>query len=218
MPPTKLTTICGIVALAFTAHTIKADTFSQTYTGTIGDPSIVVQENFALMSASSLLLTTTSYGGGQNVNGTSSAPGGFQPSVTLYTSTGVYVASQQINSPVAMADPSTGLSLDAYLQRPLLAGSYIVTLTNWSTQQPPTATNLSDGFVNYGSSTFKDASGANRTGNYSLNLAVNSAATATPEPSTQQTAFVGLAAVILLSGLHQARKRRSNETARGAGV
>ncbi len=107
------------------------------------------------------------------------------PSLVLYNSAGNYVAGATFPSPIGRMDPTTGLNGDAYLTRMnLAAGSYILALSDFLVQQPATATNLSDGFINYGGgTTFSDVQGNLRTGNYSLNITGPSAA-AVPEPAT----------------------------------
>ena len=67
--------------------------------------------------------------------------------------------------------------------------NYIAVLTDWLNQQPPTATNLSDGFVSLGSSgsTFVDEQLNSRTANYALNLSaspIGNGSSAVPEPAT----------------------------------
>jgi len=61
-------------------------------------------------------------------------------------------------------------------------------LTDWLNQQPPSATNLSDGFVSLGSggSTFVDEQFNTRTANYALNLSATplGGESAVPEPAT----------------------------------
>lgn len=186
---------------------VSADSFTQTYSGSLSDPGSVVQQSITLSSISRLVLSTTSYGGGTNANGTVSTAGGFQPSLTFYNGDGSYFASQQISSPVAQTDPGTGRALDSYLLLPSLpGGSYIVTLTNWATQQPPTATNLRDGFVNYGGSTFADVGGASRTGAYALNVVASADSSAVPEPSSVflTGSAIGIA---LLVGVRTRRQR-----------
>jgi len=187
------------LSLLGSASMLQADSFIRTYTGSLSDVTSVVQETFTLSSPSNLLVTTTSYGGGTNLDGSTSGAGGFQPSVTLYTAAGNYVASQQAGSSVARTDPSTGLAVDAYLSRMnLLAGSYILTLTDWETQQPPTATNLSDGFVRYGGTTLVDVGGNTRNATYALNVSVTPAsAAAVPEPTTLGFMLVALSGVLL---------------------
>lgn len=190
---------CGlsIFALgAFGSAQLKADAV---YTGTLTDPATVVQEDFSLSSPGDVMIFTTSYGGGKNLNGTTTSAGGFQPNLTLYNSDGTYVASQWATPPSsANADPSTMQTLDSYLsQSDLKAGSYIVTLTNWDTQQSATATNLSDGFI-AGSSNFNDVMGNARTGAYALNISAAGPVSATPEPATFWLVLPGLVGAAFL--------------------
>jgi hypothetical protein len=86
---------------------------------------------------------------------------------------------------------------DSYIRTSTLtAGTYIVALSDYLVQQGPTATNLSDGFIDYGSgTTFSDVQGNVRTGNYTLNIS-GASSTAAPEPATLALigpAFAGLA-------------------------
>ncbi len=181
--------ILGILA----ATSSQAAPISQTFSGTLSSTSQVLQEDFTTSAVSNLTIFTTSYGGGTNLDGTTASAGGFQPNITLYTSGGDFVTNQAVSSPIAMTDSSTGLALDGYLTDTGLApGSYIVTLTNWLTQQPPTATNLSDGFVNYGGSAFTDVNGNLRSSSYALNLST-SGTSSVPEPASIWLLVSGLA-------------------------
>jgi hypothetical protein len=181
--------LAAFALAAFSGSNATAAALSQIYTGTLSNQAAVLEENFTLSSASDLTIYTTSYGGGTNLNGTTTAAGGFQPSLILFNSTGDYVAGETYPSPIANPDPSNGWALDAYLSDPnLAAGTYTVALTDWLNQQSPTATNLSDGFtfdLGSGGSTFLDAQGNSRTGAYALNIsAMPLSGTATPEPAT----------------------------------
>jgi hypothetical protein len=200
----KLACSLGVLAFGVLGSTaLRADTV---YTGTLTDPATVVQENFSLSSPGDVSIFTTSYGGGANLNGTTATAGGFQPNITLYNSDGTYVASQNANDPMAKTDSSTGLALDGLLtESNLAAGNYIVTLTNFWTQQSATATNLSDGFTNLGGSTFLDVQSNMRTGAYALNIAApGGPVSATPEPASFWLALPALAGVAFF-----ARKRKS---------
>ena len=191
--------ILGVLTVSAT----QAAPISQTFSGALGSTSQVVQEDFTISATSNVTAFTTSYGGGTNLDGTVATPGGFQPNITLYTSTGDFVTSQAVSSPLAKTDMSTGLALDGYLADTGLApGSYIVTLTNWLEQQPPTATNLSDGFVNYGGSTFTDVNGNTRDASYALNLSTSGASTV-PEPASIWLLVSGL----VLAGAASLKKR-----------
>jgi hypothetical protein len=87
----------------------------------------------------------------------------------------------------------------------LPAGMYTIAVSDFLLNQSLTATNLSDGFtVNYGSgTTFTDANGNQRTGNYSFTIAAASTS-AVPEPATFWLAVPFLAGFAM-----RARKRLS---------
>jgi hypothetical protein len=183
---------------------------SATDTGSLKSQADVLEEEFTLSSVSNLKAFTVSYGGGNNLNHTSSAAGGFEPELVLYTGQGKFIADQDISSSIATPDPTTGLALDASLSiNNLAAGSYILALTDWLNQQPPSATNLADGFNDLGSggATFVDAQLNQRTGNFALDLSATPAAiTATPEPSSLSAmGLLLIAASLLIKGIRQAR-------------
>jgi len=188
-----------------TAGATQAAPISQTFSGTLSSTTQVLQEDFTINAMSNVTIFTTSYGGGTNLDGTMASAGGFQPNITLYTSGGDFVMNQAVSSPIAKTDAATGLALDGYLTDSGLApGSYIVTLTNWLLQQPPTATNLSDGFINYGGTTFADVNGNPRTGSYALNLST-SGASPVPEPASVWLLVSGL----VLAGAAARRRSRT---------
>ncbi|MDQ2843867.1 MAG: PEP-CTERM sorting domain-containing protein [Acidobacteriota bacterium] len=184
----------GTLILGFlTAGATQAAQISQTFLGTLSSTSQILQEDFSIDAISNITIFTTSYGGGPNQDGTMASAGGFQPNITLYTSSGNFVTNQAVSSPIAKADALTGLALDGYLtDNGLAPGSYIATLTNWLEQQPPTATNLSDGFINYGGSTFADVNGNLRSASYALNLSTSSTSPV-PEPASTWLLVSGLA-------------------------
>lgn len=176
---------------------------STTSTGVLVNQNQAIEAMFSLASTSNLMIYTTSYGGGTNANGTTAAAGGFMPSLVLYNAMGNYVAGQTFPSPTGKIDPATGLNGDSYLSSMnLSAGTYILAFSDFLVQQSPSATNLSDGFINYGSgTTFIDAQGNPRTGNYALNLAVTSAGPVTPsvpEPATFGLMVPALAGIAML--------------------
>ena len=184
---------------AVTVSTVNFGTISGPFTssGALGNQGQVLEASFSLTSATNLTIYTTSYGGGANANGTTATAGGFMPSLVLYNSAGNYVASQLPSSPMGKMDPATGLNGDSYLtMMNLAAGNYIMALSDVFVQQPATATNLSDGFINYGGgTTFSDVQGNLRNGNYSLNITGPSAAAA-PEPATFWLMVPALGAVV----------------------
>lgn len=193
---------------SFSTGTLKAVTITTanlgtlsaplTTSGTLANQGVALEATFSLGTATQLTIFTTSYGGGANANGTTATAGGFMPSLVLYNGAGNYVAGQIFPSPTGTRDSTTGLIGDSYIRTSTLAaGTYIVALSDYLVQQSPTATNLSDGFINYGSgTTFSDVQGNSRNGSYTLNITGPSNAAAAPEPATLALigpAFGGLA-------------------------
>lgn len=206
---------CGLLAvtllLASGVPGVYADTVAidsgtlsspTTQSGTLASESQILEDSFSVSSYSRVTAFTTSYGGGTNLDGSTTAAGGLQPNLTLYTSGGQYVASQAVSSPIASQDSMTGLTLDSYLTKTDLApGSYLLVLTDWLNQQSPTSTNLADGFANLNGSTFTDEMLNARNGNYTLNVSSE----AVPEPGT-----IALVAPVLLLALGLIRRSRSH--------
>jgi hypothetical protein len=175
--------------------------------GTLSDQAGVIEENFTLSSSSSLTIFTTSYGGGTNLDGTTTKPGGFEPMISLFDGAGNFVAGEDVTSPIAKTDTSTGLALDAYLTDPSApAGAYIAVLTDWLNQQPPTATNLSSGFVDLGSggSNFVDEQFNARSGSYTVDISAAGSIAAVPEPATL---WMVLPAIAVMAALRRRRAR-----------
>lgn len=172
-------------------------------TGTLQNQGVVLEEAFSITSPSKLSIFTDSYGGGANVNGTTAMSGGFMTSLVLYNAAGNYVAGETF--PFGNKDSVTGLAGDASITSGMLAsGSYILTVSDWQVQQPATASNLSDGFINYGGgSAFIDVQGNTRNGSYSVNLSSSSSA-ATPEPATLWLMIPALGGLALVLRKRQA--------------
>jgi hypothetical protein len=202
-----LTLLFGVAATqqlkAVTVTNVNFGAISGSFTnaGTLSNQGEVLEATFSITSASNLTIYTNSYGGGTNANGTTATAGGFMPSLVLYNNAGSFVAGETFPSPIGRTDPATGLNGDAYLSRTNLgAGTYILTLSDFLVQQSATATNLSDGFINFGSgTTFSDVQGNLRTGNYSLNLSTSSTTPSVPEPATfglMIPALVGVAVLV----------------------
>src|SRR6476469_10540767 len=80
----RASTCAGTVTLPATcAGTLDAES---------GTPGSVVVAPFTLSMASAVTIYTTSYGGGPNLDSTTTGPGGFQPSLTLFDTTGFALA------------------------------------------------------------------------------------------------------------------------------
>lgn len=201
--------ISGSIAGAATC-TGTIMTLPATCTGTIANQGTAQLLNFMLSSPSDLTIYTTSYGGGKNLDGSTTLAGGFQPNLVLYDSTGMFVANTTgFPPPNANTDPTTNWDGDAYLTNPnTKAGSYTLAVTDWQLGQSTTATNLSDGFTdNLGNgSTFIDVGGNTRTGNYAVDIMATPVSgsggggptSAVPEPATVFLMLPAFALALLL--------------------
>ncbi len=120
-----------------------AGAVSITQTGTLGADNQVHEYLLNLPTAQTVDFYTTSYAGGKNLDGTTSAAGGFVPVLTLFSSatgqvidcsaTGSTCSGIQMTPPIGTikADPTTGFVNDAFLRESLTAGSYVVDLTEF---------------------------------------------------------------------------------------
>ncbi len=186
---------------------IQAVTITQTGTFTTDDQ--IFQFLFNVPTAQTLLISTTSYGGGVNLNGTTTVAGGFVPVVSLFSATGAIIGSDGADGMIggcragARMDSVTGMCDDAYLLTTVAAGNYTLTLTEFP--NVPIG-NLSDGFLFTGSPNITgnlcgSASGkflqadvspcVQRTGNFAANI------NTVPEPSTIWLAVPALAATLM---------------------
>jgi hypothetical protein len=167
-----------------------------TFTGTFANDASNFNYTLTNTATTTYNFYTPSYGGGTNANGTVTAAGGFDPVLTLFSSTGNVVGfggGSGTCSGSSKADATTGLCEDAYLSTVLAPGTYSLYLTEF----PNVAVGmLSDGFLAAGDATFTgDNCGVSggtflqsdvapcvqRSANYAVNVA---SITAVPEPST----------------------------------
>lgn len=211
----RLASAAVLFAGVSAAYASASSMSSMSYTGTLTADDQVISEPFSLMSAAPVTVWTDSYGGGTNADGTTVPAGGFVPLLTIFSSDGALVAQNGANGMcegAAVADPTTKLCNDAFIQAMLGAGSYTIDVSEF-----PNAANgpkMSDGFLFAGSpditgsfcgtsTMFNETDVApcvQRTGNYSLSYSVSSV----PEPSSMFLFGVGLASVGLL-----ARRKRA---------
>jgi len=198
----KLHLLIVTLALGIFAPMSQGASITQTYsgalpvtiTGTLPNQGTALELTFTLPSPDNLTIFTSSY-----------ATGGFQTNLLLFDSMGGFITA---GVPAGSPDPTTGLIGDTKLMASTLsAGTYTVALTDFLLNQSLTATNLSDGFTaNFGSgTTFSDANGNTRTGNYALTITTGDQA-AIPEPATMWLA----APVLAWLGI-RAKARSTNE-------
>jgi hypothetical protein len=200
-----------VIALALTvilgAPETNATVFS--YSGNFTQDDNVMLFNFSLLSNSSVNISTSSY-----------AAGGFDPTLTLFDSTGVFIDQNQ--------DISSIDNFDSFMSDTLLAGSYIVALTQYDNFPIADDINnklLSDGFTQQGAGNFTgpefllpgapgsfiNIDGLQRTSQWAVNIEVLDAANnpaTVPEPSTLLLLAAGFAGMCALQ-----RLRRQPQTA-----
>ena len=184
----------------------QANAVSTTLTGALGSDSSIVTYNFSTTSTQTFDFYTTSYAGGVNANGTTTPEGGFDPILTLFSSSGSVLGFSGGGGLAACggaipADSKTGLCNDANFSRTLGAGNYTLDLTEFPNVALGT---LSDGFLlGIDPTAISDACGSTtsflesdvapcvaRTANYAVNITSNAPV---PEPPSWMMVFPALA-------------------------
>ena len=114
------------------------------------------QFSFTLIQPASVTLRTWSYAGGVNSAGTTIGAGGFDPSLSLFDSTGLLVAiNRDGGCGKVAADPVTTWCWDAMIAAPLPRGTYQLVLTE--SENTPFGSYLTDPFVYDGAGDFTAA-------------------------------------------------------------
>jgi len=189
-----------IVALALTVilGTPETNATVFSYSGNFTQDDNVMLFNFNLLNNASVNISTSSY-----------AAGGFDPTLTLFDSTGVFIDQNQ--------DVSIN-NFDSFMTDNLLAGSYIVALTQYDNFPVATDTNnklLSDGFTQAGNGNFTgpefldpagpgsfiNIDGLQRTSQWAVSIEVVDTVSnpaAVPEPSTLLLSAAGFIALCAL--------------------
>ena len=219
----KIGAAFGLASLSLTAPA-AAQTQGANPTSYFGSFLHDNEENRNTVSVTALgsvTMYTTSFGGGLNLNGTTTTPGGFDPVLTLFDSAGKFI-SENDNSPTGGLDPVTGFRYDASITVILAPGSYKLVLTQFGNfaKASPTdgtgASNLSDGFTQDGFSnqfyttkydtagntfpSFVDKDGAERTHNYAVNYTNSPQAPPPAVPEASTTVSLGLLLLLGLGG------------------
>ncbi|MEM6254953.1 MAG: DVUA0089 family protein [Cyanobacteria bacterium P01_D01_bin.156] len=131
----------------------KAAAANLSFSGTFTQDDDVQLFNFSVVTDSTVIFRTYSYGGGTQADGTEILAGGFDPFLTLFDSVGSLVDFNDDDTTGAVTpDPSPdGQSYDAFLEVMLASGDYTLALTQYNNF--PTG-NLSSGFSQEGNSSF----------------------------------------------------------------
>ena len=206
-----LSALCGLLAFCSLAVP-RANAAPFTDSGTFSTDNDVVLFDITTTTAQNYTFYTTSYAGGTNADGSTTAAGGFDPVLTLFTAPapGTFVPNAVgggSNSCTGVGtDPGTGFCEDAYFTETLDPGSYILALTefpNYSNQtlndfNPDNAAIISQ---SCGTSTsFVDANTCTqRDGDYTVNYTSSAVSAVTPEPPSALLVLLPLAGVIVLN-------------------
>lgn len=215
-PSLRLGAALGLAALGLAGlPTAQAQVTPTVHTGVFTMDDNVALFNFNVTSMQTFSLFTTSYGGGTNVDGTTTAPGGFDPILSLFDGTGTLIDSND-DGPDANTDPVTFSAHDSGLTESLAPGLYTVAVTQYDNfANGPT---LSDGFTRQGQGNFTvafnqppnsfisfiDSSGFQRTANFTLDI--GNRPMSSPVPEASNTVSFGL--LLTLGGLAVVVARR----------
>ncbi len=230
----KFGSALGVAAFGlFALSAAQAQTAPAFYSGTFQQDDNHAIFSFDVVTPGFVTLYTTSYGGGLNVDGSATGPGGFDPVLTLFDSSGAYIAQDDDDSPFSVADPVSGAFADAGLIVPLDPGTYQVFVTqadNYYDGAAMPIPDLTTGFTRDGQGNFTgdvfgnpdgsqaglsfiDNAGTQRTSFFTLNI--NSdfppAPAAVPEAST--TVSFGLLLALGLGGVAVAARKKARASA-----
>ena len=160
--------------------------------------------DFSLTAPSTVTVKTLSYGGGTNAAGDIVSAGGFDPVVSLFDSSGLFLLENEDGDILDVGvDPVSENAFDSFLEASLDPGEYRVALTQFDNLA--LGSTISDGFAQEGigdfteffgcsNGSFCDADGNNRTGAWALDIEGVAPATQqpVPEPSTVMLMSSGL--------------------------
>ncbi len=116
------------------------------YTGNFAADADVREIFFTLSAPGSVTLRTLSYAGGVNSAGTTIPAGGFDPTISVFDSSGRLIAyNRDGGCGNVAADAVTSFCWDSFLQVSLPAGNYMAVLTE--SENLPNGPTLADSFV-----------------------------------------------------------------------
>ena len=207
----SLTASAGNISISFQGNLRTDATFTNCGAGCTLGPSntdgdyaqwAAVVEAFNVAAPSTMSAVTYSYGGGTNAQNAAIAQGGFEPYLTLFDSSGNFLASTFSGTYCpAGANVYQGLCVDVLLDGGLLpAGTYQIALSAWENMSfaenngPPAL--LSDGFTGLGNL----AAGEDM--HFAFDVFLSNNAPSVPEPATLGLIGIGLA----LAGLIHRRR------------
>lgn len=220
--------LIGVLGLAL-AGTASAGTVSVannlSFTGTFNNDDDVQLFNFTVSAQSIVTLISLSYAGGVNTAGAIIPEGGFDPILTLFSSSGTFIGRNDDGddgSPGACLVPASAVTMaefDTCFETLLDPGAYIVAIQQFDNF---TLGNLSDGFTRAGGPNFTaefgcsngqfcdvsgfqydmdgnpiGGSGVNRTNAWAFDILNVDSATVVPLPASLWFLATGIAGLVL---------------------
>lgn len=160
---TKAHTAGLLVLASLAAIPLSAAQSASSYTGAFSQDSDQRAFFFSLSAAGTVTLRTFSYAGGMNAAGATIPQGGFDPTISVFDSTGNLIAYNRDGGCANVAtDSVTGFCWDSWLQIQLPAGNYTAILTE--SENLPNGPTLADSFVYAGQGNFTAAPGSGAPG------------------------------------------------------
>jgi hypothetical protein len=128
------------------------------FQGTFNQDDDVQMFNFSIGADSTVTLRSLGYAGGLNSAGQLVLRGGFDTTLALFDGSGTLIDGNSDGGPGNVGtDAGTGQAWDTFLQTPLAAGDYQVSITEFN--NAAIGPNLSDGFTLAGTGNFTAAFG-----------------------------------------------------------
>lgn len=186
------------------------------FSGNFSQDDDITTISISLTAPATLSVQTLSFAGGLSSSGAAIAPGGFEPVLSLFDSTGTLLAIDSVGGTAPSAcggrgvDPGSGFCLDALLNTPLSTGAYTLALTE--SDNVPNTLLLADGFSRQGQGNFTGPDnlgqpgsfvlfdGSQRTNFWAIDVANADAAdiASVPEPGVGWLAAIGLCLLLPL--------------------
>jgi hypothetical protein len=182
--------------------------------GTFTADNDVLEIPFVVGATSDIVIRSYSYAGGENAAGETIDRGGFDPTVSLFTSLGGFLAVNfDDTTGVVGVDLPTAESYDVLLAQRLVAGNYIAVITQFdktpSNQRGPTFTSAfgcTQGF--FCDFLGEGVPGSNRTAEWAIDISGIREGDAVPSPIPLPASAVLLGSALAAGGAFRGLSRR----------